>query len=85
MVAKAAAINPMTVSKAYSRLETEGLVERVRGRGMRLLDASKVLPLAQRQAQLRTLLEPILLRAQQLGLDEQEIRKTIDDLLKELP
>ncbi|HTP40480.1 MAG TPA: GntR family transcriptional regulator [Steroidobacteraceae bacterium] len=28
------AINPMTVSRAYSLLETEGLLERQRGRGM---------------------------------------------------
>jgi GntR family transcriptional regulator len=28
------AINPMTVSKAYSMLETEGLLERLRGVGM---------------------------------------------------
>ena len=35
-VAQAAEINPMTVSKAYSRLEVEGLVERVRGQGMRV-------------------------------------------------
>lgn len=83
-LAKEAAINPMTVSKAYSQLEAEGLVERVRGRGMRLLDLSKMLPLEQRQAQLQSLLKPIFQRAQQLGLDEQEIRKTIDALLKEM-
>lgn len=28
------AINPMTVSKAYSLLEMEGLLERLRGKGM---------------------------------------------------
>jgi GntR family transcriptional regulator len=28
------AINPMTVSKAYSLLETEGVLERLRGKGM---------------------------------------------------
>ncbi len=33
-VAAAHAINPMTVSKAYSQLETEGLLVRRRGKGM---------------------------------------------------
>lgn len=33
-VAAAHAINPMTVSKAYSQLETEGVLERLRGKGM---------------------------------------------------
>ena len=33
-VAAAHAINPMTVSKAYSQLEAEGVLERQRGKGM---------------------------------------------------
>lgn len=33
-VAATHAINPMTVSKAYSLLETEGVLERLRGKGM---------------------------------------------------
>lgn len=33
-VAATYAINPMTVSKAYSQLEAEGVLERLRGKGM---------------------------------------------------
>ena len=33
-VAAVHAINPMTVSKAYSQLESEGVLERLRGKGM---------------------------------------------------
>ncbi|MBN8224381.1 MAG: GntR family transcriptional regulator [Xanthomonadales bacterium] len=33
-VAAAHAINPMTVSRAYSQLEAEGVLERLRGKGM---------------------------------------------------
>ena len=33
-VAATHAINPMTVSRAYSQLETEGVLVRLRGRGM---------------------------------------------------
>jgi GntR family transcriptional regulator len=39
-VARDAAVNPMTVSKAYSRLEAEGVVRRVRGQGMQILAPS---------------------------------------------
>jgi len=35
-------INLMTVSKAYTRLEAEGMVERVRGAGMRVLSPTVV-------------------------------------------
>src|SRR5438552_11881728 len=35
-VAEELAVNPMTVSKAYSILEREGIVELVRGQGMRV-------------------------------------------------
>ena len=40
-VASDASVNPMTVSKAYSRLETEGVVRRVRGLGMQILPPSQ--------------------------------------------
>lgn len=33
-VASVHAINPMTVSRAYSQLEAEGVLERLRGKGM---------------------------------------------------
>ncbi|TXH70698.1 MAG: GntR family transcriptional regulator [Lysobacteraceae bacterium] len=33
-IAATYAINPMTVSKAYSQLEAEGVLERLRGKGM---------------------------------------------------
>ncbi|CAM3692521.1 HTH-type transcriptional repressor YtrA [Pseudomonas reidholzensis] len=35
-VAAAHAINPMTVSKAYALLEAQGLLERLRGKGMQV-------------------------------------------------
>jgi GntR family transcriptional regulator len=36
-VARELAVNPMTVSKAYSLLERDGVVELVRGQGMRVV------------------------------------------------
>jgi GntR family transcriptional regulator len=83
-VAMAAAVNPMTVSKAYSRLESDGVVERVRGQGMRVLEASTNGTLRQRRQEFRELVAPALHRAVQLGLSEAEIRTVLDNLLAEL-
>jgi GntR family transcriptional regulator len=66
------AINPMTVSKAYSLLEAEGLLERRRGMGMVVAALRPRAPARERLA----LLEPALLaaaqQAAQLGLSADE-------------
>jgi GntR family transcriptional regulator len=82
-VAAAAEVNPMTVSKAYARLEADGVVERVRGQGMRVLDAHAGGTLRQRRQEFRELVAPGLHRARQLGLTEIEIRTVVDNLLAE--
>lgn len=65
------AINPMTVSKAYSLLEAEGLLERRRGMGM--VVAAAPLPRARQRL---PLLEPALAsaaqHAAQLGLSHED-------------
>lgn len=83
-VAQAAEVNPMTVSKAYSRLEADGVLERVRGQGMRVLGSLCGGTLRQRRQEFRELASPAIHRALQLGLDEQEIRKVLDDILDQL-
>lgn len=83
-VSAAAEINPMTVSKAYSRLEADGVVERVRGQGMRVLDSFAGGTLRQRRQEFRELVAPALHRAAQLGLSEAEIRTVLDNLLAEM-
>ncbi len=81
-VAAAAAVNPMTVSKAYSRLEVEGTVERLRGQGMRVAPIGRQgqmkSTLVARQQQFRQLVEPALHRAKQLGLSDAEVREVIN-------
>ena len=82
-VARAAEVNPMTVSKAYSRLEIEGVVERVRGQGMRVLEPTAGGSLRDRRQEFRDLAAPAIHRAIQLGLTDQQIHKTVDQLLEE--
>jgi GntR family transcriptional regulator len=82
-VARDAAVNPMTVSKAYSRLESDGIVRRVRGRGMELLAASTNGSIDERKQKFRESIEPALHRARQLGLNPKQIREVIASLLQD--
>ena len=83
-VAQTASINPMTVSKAYARLEEDGTVERLRGQGMRVNKPAAKGSLSKRKGQFRELAQPALHRGHQLGLTDEQIRDVINRLLKEL-
>jgi GntR family transcriptional regulator len=69
-VAATHAINPMTVSKAYSQLEAEGVLERLRGRGMAVAAHGRrsQQPLAQRWALLQPTIETLARQARELEL-----------------
>jgi GntR family transcriptional regulator len=82
-VAQDAAVNPMTVSKAYSRLETDGVVRRSRGLGMQVVAPSQNGSLDSRKSQFRTAVEPAFHRARQLGLNADQIRDVIASLLQD--
>jgi GntR family transcriptional regulator len=82
-VAREAAVNPMTVSKAYSRLEAEGVVRRVRGQGMEMLAPLANGTLEQRKQQFRETIEPALHRARQLGLNQKQIHDVIASLIQD--
>lgn len=62
------AINPMTVSKAYSLLEAEGLLERRRGQGMVIASTRRRGGLAPRLALLEPTLHAAAQQAAQLNL-----------------
>lgn len=66
------AINPMTVSKAYSQLEAEGMLERRRGMGMVVAEVRAASPPAQRLVLLRPALQAAAEQAAQLGLNLDE-------------
>ena len=70
-VAAAHAINPMTVSRAYSQLESEGVLERLRGKGMAVAARMRLLEPALREAarhcrELELPAERVLARLRQL-------------------
>jgi len=76
-------INMMTVSKAYARLEAEGVLERLRGAGMRVCDRPTRGGLAARRDELQQLIEPVVTRALQLGLSETELLALVKSVLRE--
>ena len=83
-IAEELQVNPMTVSKAYSLLERDGLIERVRGQGMRVKAVSKgLLPVKDRRQIILPLLEQVAAKAFQLGLTREQVVAALTPLLKE--
>src|SRR3954452_223432 len=75
------AINPMTVSKVYSLLEAEGVLERNRGKPMTIAKLARTQwPLAKRVQQLEPQLEQLVLAARQLELDEADVAKALRNI-----
>jgi GntR family transcriptional regulator len=83
-VAQDLQVNQMTVSKAYSLLERDGVVERLRGHGMRINHQSPRGTVRERQQELRPLLEQVAAQAYQLALTREQVLAALDPLLKEL-
>ena len=73
-------VHPMTISKAYSLLESEGLLERRRGKPM------TVAPLARGQSsraarlkQLHATVDALVFSARQLEIDADEVAKLLHE------
>jgi GntR family transcriptional regulator len=72
------AINPMTVSKVYARLESEGVLERNRGKPMTVARPTRTQsPAAKRLEQLEPHVEQVALAARQLELAETDVVKAL--------
>jgi GntR family transcriptional regulator len=82
-VAQQLQINPMTVSKAYSLLERDGIVELARGQGMRVRTPEPGGGLKQRQEALRPLLEQVAATAFQLKLSREQVVELLSRLMEE--
>ena len=72
------AINPMTVSRAYGVAESEGLLERLRGKGMAVAAQGR---LTHSQSQRLAMLEPQL---QALARHANELELSTDAVLRRL-
>ncbi len=76
-VARALAINPQTVVRAYRDLQSEGVVYSVRGRGLAVDPNAKQRCLDDRLAFFESTFERLLDEALQSRLPPEEIRKTV--------
>ena len=84
-VAQELEVNPMTVSKAYSLLEKEDVVESVRGRGMRVLAGKAAKQdMEAREDDIRPFIREAVAKAKQLSLDQEEVTKIWKDMWEEL-
>jgi len=78
------AINPMTVSKVYSLLETEGVLERNRGKPMTVAKPARTQsPLAKRVKQIEPHVEHLVLASHQLELSESDVVKALHNAWEE--
>ena len=72
------AVNPMTVSRAYSLAESEGLLERLRGKGMAVAATRRS---TQTESQRLALLEP---QMQSLARQARELELPADTVVQRL-
>lgn len=78
------AVNPMTVSRAYCQLEAEGLLIRLRGKGMVVAQAAHaVLPQDQRLARLQAQLVEVARQARELNLPPRLVVQRLKSLLED--
>lgn len=83
-VAAVHAINPMTVSKAYSQLEIEGVLERLRGKGMTVAaGAPHGDDAAHRWALLDPALDAVARQARELELGPDEVLARLSQRMQE--
>lgn len=66
-------INPNTAARAYRELEREDIVVRQQGRGVFVVERRSILPARERQRQLDTQLDALLVDAWQLGIEPSEV------------
>ena len=78
------AVHPMTISKAYSLLEAEGLLERRRGLAMRVAPQhQRALSAASRVELLRPTLARAAAEARQLELPKQAVLRLFEKIIDE--
>ncbi|KPN16594.1 GntR family transcriptional regulator [Xanthomonas sp. Mitacek01] len=77
------AINPMTVSRAYSQLEAEGLLVRLRGKGMVVADLATPPDLAARWVLIDPALDALARHARELELPADALLDRLKTRLKE--
>lgn len=75
-------VNPNTVQAAYRHLETEGTVDTRRGLGVFLTGTVRRMTLKERTRALALILDQVVLKAHQLGLNDREAVNLLKERLE---
>ena len=78
------AINPNTVVKAYQQLQSEGVLESMRGRGMVVCQGAAKFCRQERKSIIADGLKTVLSEALHAGLSSDEIQAIVEKQLKKL-
>jgi GntR family transcriptional regulator len=81
-MAKQLAINPNTVQRAYFQLQTEEVLQSLRGRGVAVCEGARKQCVADRQQLLAERLSAVLDEAIRSGLDADRLRTMFEKALK---
>ncbi|PTM57814.1 GntR family transcriptional regulator [Desmospora activa] len=76
-------VNPNTIAKSYRELEREGIIETLRGRGTFIAAQSVRGSREDKKAMLKEKLEPILVEAHYLDMDEEEFVSFIEEIIRD--
>lgn len=82
-LAQTLAVNPNTVARAYRDLQADGVLEPLRGEGLRIARGAPERCRKERQKLLKDRLTNVILECRHSGLDQGEIRSLIQEVLNE--
>jgi GntR family transcriptional regulator len=77
-------INMMTVSKAYSKLEADGVVSRSRGQGMVVDQPDCIGSVSDRRRELQPFAEQLVVRGIQLSLSDEQVLTVVKSAQRDL-
>lgn len=77
-------INPNTISKAYSELERQKVIETIRGRGTYVSLEYKPKVQEDKVIMLKEAIRKIVLEAQYMGITKEELEKMLEEFYEEL-
>ena len=83
-LARALAVNPTTVVKAYNELQHEGVIEMRHGKGAFVADGAGRLSAGERTQALRRLARQLAVEASQMGASVDEVLGVVRDELEAL-
>ncbi|MDP1564360.1 MAG: GntR family transcriptional regulator [Pirellulaceae bacterium] len=81
-LAKMLTINPNTIQRAYQLLQSDGVLETVRGRGQHVSAGAKRSCVSQRANLIRERLELVVEEALQAGLEPAELRESFESVVR---